>query len=231
MFSDEKEVSIVSTVLANNKIRLCELREQIIADQITFAVINTVCISRLSRILKKHISLKQLYRVPYERNSKYHLVCCHQCISVHHHSILSPYNTALIICFLETLHDTVVQDGPEQPQFVVIWDNVSFHRAALVRDWFTNHNRFIALNLPPYTQFLNPIEPACLFYKPGKRHAATLRWDPYRVGYEMQGWDPCAESYSACVLSYDTVSQSLQHVCKLTAKTVIQWNLTNKITQ
>ena len=125
MFSDEKEVSIVSTVLANNKIRLCELREQIIADQITFAVINTVCISRLSRILKKHISLKQLYRVPYERNSKYHLVCCHQCISVHHHSILSPYNTALIICFLETLHHTVVQDGPEQPQIVVMWGNVS----------------------------------------------------------------------------------------------------------
>ena len=28
---------------------------------------------------------------------------------------------------------TVVQDRPEQPQFVIIWDNVSFHRAALVR--------------------------------------------------------------------------------------------------
>ena len=31
-----------------------------------------------------------------------------------------------------------------------------------------------------------------------------------------------AESYSTCVLSYDTVSQSLQHVCKHSAKTVIQ---------
>ena len=40
-------------------------------------------------------------------------------------SILGPYNTAFIICFLETLHDTVVQDRPEQPQIVVIWDNVS----------------------------------------------------------------------------------------------------------
>ena len=28
---------------------------------------------------------------------------------------------------------------------------------------------------------------ACLFYKPWKRHAATLRWGPYRVGYGMQG--------------------------------------------
>ena len=31
---------------------------------------------------------------------------------------------------------------------------------------------------------------------------------------------PCAVSYSACVLSYDTVSQSLQHVCKHSAQTV-----------
>ena len=57
---------------------------------------------------------------------------------------------------------TVVQDRPEQPQFVVIWDNVSFHWAALVRDQFTSHNIFIALNLPPYTPFLNLIEELCL---------------------------------------------------------------------
>ena len=68
------------------------------------------------------------------------------------------YKTALIIRFLDTHHDTEVQDGPEQPQFVVILDNVSFHRTALVRDWFTNRNRFNALNLPQYTPFLNPIE-------------------------------------------------------------------------
>ena len=29
--------------------------------------------------------------------------------------------------------------------------------------------------------------PACLFYKPWKGHAVTLRWGPYRVGYGMQG--------------------------------------------
>ena len=75
---------------------------------------------------------------------------------VHHHATLGPYNTTHIIRFLDALHNTVVQDGPEQPRFVVIWDNVSFHRAALVRDWFTNHwftnhNNFTVVYLPPYS--------------------------------------------------------------------------------
>ena len=41
---------------------------------------------------------------------------------------------------------------------VVIWDNVCFYRAALVRTWFINHPRFLALPLPPYSPFLNAIE-------------------------------------------------------------------------
>ena len=63
-----------------------------------------------------------------------------------------------MITFLHALHDAVVQDGPEQPRFVVVWDNVSFHRAALVQNWFTNHDQFEVLYLPPYSPFLNPIE-------------------------------------------------------------------------
>ena len=46
MLSDEQEVAIVSIVLTNNEIRLRDLREQIIADQITSAGINTISISR-----------------------------------------------------------------------------------------------------------------------------------------------------------------------------------------
>ncbi len=75
---------------------------------------------------------------------------------LHHHATLGPYNTGQIIAFLDALH-TVVQDRPQQPRFVVIWDNVSFHRAALVRDWF-NHNHFTLLYLPTYSPFLNAIE-------------------------------------------------------------------------
>jgi hypothetical protein len=77
---------------------------------------------------------------------------------LHHHGTLGPYNNANIIIVLDALHNAVVQDGPEQPRFVVIWDNVSFHRAALVRDWFTNHNNFTVVYLPPYSPFLSPIE-------------------------------------------------------------------------
>ena len=81
---------------------------------------------------------------------------------LHHHSILGPYNTARLLTFLDTLHNTVIPpdqpDNAEQPRYVVIWDNVSFHRATLVRTWFTNHPRFLALPLPPYSPFLNAIE-------------------------------------------------------------------------
>ena len=51
---------------------------------------------------------------------------------LHHQATpLGPDNTAHIITFLDALHNAVVQDGPEQPRFVVICDNVSFHRASL----------------------------------------------------------------------------------------------------
>ncbi|XP_049912445.1 coiled-coil-helix-coiled-coil-helix domain-containing protein 7 isoform X3 [Epinephelus moara] len=75
-----------------------------------------------------------------------------------HHAKLGPYNAQHIITFLDALHDAVVQDRPEQPRFVVVWDNVSFHRAALVQNWFTNHDQFEVVYLPPYSPFLNPIE-------------------------------------------------------------------------
>lgn len=81
---------------------------------------------------------------------------------IHHHATLGPYNTAHLITFLDTLHNTLIPpdqvDGPEQLRYVVIWDKVSFHRAALVRNWFTAHPRFLVVYLPPYSPFLNPIE-------------------------------------------------------------------------
>ncbi len=81
---------------------------------------------------------------------------------IHHHATLGPYNTAHLITFLDTLHNTLIPpdqvDGPEQLRYIVIWDNVSFHWAALVRNWFTAHPRFLVVYLPPYSPFLNPIE-------------------------------------------------------------------------
>ena len=78
---------------------------------------------------------------------------------LHHHANHGPYNTSLFITFLDTLHGILIpaeqRDGPEQPRYVVIWDKVSFYRAALVRNWFIE---VIVLYLPPYSPFLNPIE-------------------------------------------------------------------------
>lgn len=81
---------------------------------------------------------------------------------IHHHSLLGPYNSALLLAFLDALHDILVPDGdvfgPPQINYVIVWDNVSFHRAAVVRQWFTDHPLFTTLYLPPYSPFLNPIE-------------------------------------------------------------------------
>lgn len=83
---------------------------------------------------------------------------------LHRHAILGPYNTMLLLAFLDGLREHMFQldhrepAQPDHPHYVVVWDNVSFHRAALVRDWFTNNPRFSNIFLPAYSPFLNPIE-------------------------------------------------------------------------
>ncbi|KAM4581429.1 uncharacterized protein PAE49_005983 isoform 1-T1 [Odontesthes bonariensis] len=221
LFTQQQELAIVNLVRANNAIRLHQLQQQIIADEEVFNNVNRVSITTIRRILVKHnMTMKQLYRVPFQRNSVRvkglrHLYVQrmldmdgaaqpHEIIYIdeagfnltknrrrgrniigqraivhvpgqrggnitmcaaislqgllHHHAKLGPYNTQHIITFLDTLHDAVVQNRPEQPRFVVVWDNVSFHRAALVRNWFAHHDQFEVVYLPPYSPFLNPIE-------------------------------------------------------------------------
>lgn len=252
MFTPEQETHIVNMVIANNAIRLREIQQRIIDNDTIFQNIHSVSISALSRVLARHrIRMKQIYRVPFERNTErvkqlrydyvqvsysvigsefgsaycsavhgpdaLHLFCLVQRVMeleadamghellfvdeagfnlsktrrrgrnitghraiinvpgqrggnitmcaaisqngvVHHHATIGPYNTAHIIAFLDTLHDMLTVQRPEHTRYVIIWDNVSFHRAALVRNWFTDHPSFMALNLPPYSPFLNPIE-------------------------------------------------------------------------
>lgn len=43
---------------------------------------------------------------------------------LHHHAKLGPYNSQHILTFLDALHNIVVQNRPDQPRFVVVWDNV-----------------------------------------------------------------------------------------------------------
>ena len=80
------------------------------------------------------------------------------CGVVHHHANLGPYNTNQLLIFLDHMRDALLGQQVEHPIYVVVWDNVSFHRALQVREWFNMNQGFINLRLPPYSSFLNPIE-------------------------------------------------------------------------
>ncbi|XP_072554161.1 uncharacterized protein [Paramormyrops kingsleyae] len=226
MFTEAQELEIINMVLANNAIRLREIQSHIVRDDTVFGNIRQVALSTLARVLQRHqVRMKQIYRVPFERNSErvkelrhnyvqtvlemdsnviphefifideagFNLtrtrrrgrnIIGHRAIVnvpgvrggnitmcaaitghgvLHHHAILGPYNTGLILTFLDRLRDIVEQanhtdDEGQQHRYVVVWDNVAFHRAAMVQNWFANNPHFIVLYLPPYSPFLNPIE-------------------------------------------------------------------------
>ncbi len=70
LFTQQQELAVVDLVRADNAIRLHQLRQKILANRQVFNNINHVSITTIRRILGKHsITMKQLYRVPFERNS------------------------------------------------------------------------------------------------------------------------------------------------------------------
>ena len=78
---------------------------------------------------------------------------------LHHNATLGPNNTSHMLTFLYAIYTMLVPDPDQKPaRFVVLCDNVSFHRAVLVQNWFATHPQFVVLYLPPYSPFLNPIE-------------------------------------------------------------------------
>lgn len=113
-------------------------------------------------------------------------------VSKHHHAKLGPYNTAVLITFLDTLHGILMpaeQSGrPEQLRCVVIWDNKSFHQAALFRNWFIDHPQFIVLNLPLYSPFLNTAEEVFLAWRWKEYDCHPLICVPF-----LQAIDACGE--------------------------------------
>lgn len=71
MFSQQQENIIVNMVLQNNLIRLREIQQRVEEDKVNFEGINSVSLSTIDRVLKRNlISLKQAYRVAFERNSE-----------------------------------------------------------------------------------------------------------------------------------------------------------------
>ncbi len=81
-----------------------------------------------------------------------------------HIPYIGPYNTQLLLAFLNTLYRDLILEQerglvrPHLSNYVVVWDNVSFHRTNIVRDWFAAHERITVEFLPPYSPFINPIE-------------------------------------------------------------------------
>lgn len=71
LLSQQQEQHICNFVIANNAITLRQIRDAVIEDNTIFHNINTISLSTIDRVLKKNqMTMKQVYRVPFERNSE-----------------------------------------------------------------------------------------------------------------------------------------------------------------
>ncbi|XP_071348704.1 uncharacterized protein [Trachinotus anak] len=70
LLHEEQELAIVNMVIANSEIKLKEIRANILQDNLVFENIRAISLTSISRTLAKHrVLMKQLYKVPFERNS------------------------------------------------------------------------------------------------------------------------------------------------------------------
>ncbi|KAL3968154.1 anti-mullerian hormone [Sarotherodon galilaeus] len=73
IFTAAQETLIVGMVRGNNLIRLREIRDKVIADKVNFESIDDVSLATIDRVLRRQKTrMKQVYRVPFERNSARH---------------------------------------------------------------------------------------------------------------------------------------------------------------
>ena len=71
LLNHQQELAIVDMVVANNAIKLHEIQSRILEDQEIFQNINSISLATITRTLSKHrVRIKQLYTVPFERNSE-----------------------------------------------------------------------------------------------------------------------------------------------------------------
>jgi transposase len=81
-----------------------------------------------------------------------------------HIPYIGPYNTQLLLSFLNTLYRDLITEHqrglvrPDLPKYAIVWNNVSFHRTNIVREWFAAHERTTMEFRPPSSPFLNLIE-------------------------------------------------------------------------
>lgn len=71
LLNNHQELAIVDMVVANNAIKLHELQSRIVEDNDMFENVHSISITAIARTLSKHrVRMKQLYTVPFERNSE-----------------------------------------------------------------------------------------------------------------------------------------------------------------
>lgn len=99
MFSQQQETIIVNMVLQNNLICLREIQQRVEEDNVNFEGINSVSLSTIDRVLKRNlISLKQAYRVPFERNSERVKELRYQYVQVSYH-VQPLYSTIKVVLY------------------------------------------------------------------------------------------------------------------------------------
>ncbi|XP_029553540.1 uncharacterized protein LOC115152827 [Salmo trutta] len=70
ILTDQQEWAVVNLVRARNDIHPTEIRQHILDNDDMFNNVEAISLPAIARMLKRHqVSLKQLYRVPFERNA------------------------------------------------------------------------------------------------------------------------------------------------------------------
>ncbi|KAJ8333926.1 hypothetical protein SKAU_G00412450 [Synaphobranchus kaupii] len=71
LLNEQQELAIVNMVIADNEIKLKEIHARVVEDNLVFGDIEGISITSISLTLAKHrVQMKQLYKVPFERNSE-----------------------------------------------------------------------------------------------------------------------------------------------------------------
>lgn len=85
LMTPQQEERICAMVAANNALRLREIQRTVVNDDTIFGNIQSISISTIDRVLRRNeMSMKQLYRVPFERNSDRVKELRHQYVQVTH---------------------------------------------------------------------------------------------------------------------------------------------------
>jgi transposase len=80
-------------------------------------------------------------------------------------TILGAFNQWRFVAFLEALRQRLVQRDAAH-RWLVVMDNVAFHKTEVVTAWAAEHDANVALEyLPPYSPFLDPCEECFSFVK------------------------------------------------------------------